>query len=355
MSEDGEIVLTVADRELRGWTSERVTVGIERCPNDFEIALTAVDPAELGPDVAQPGDGCQVTIGGDLVITGYVNRLRTGKTAEGHTITVTGRGKMQDPVDCSAEWPGGQIVNANILQIAQQLLSVYGLTVTCTAPTGPVVPQFNVMVGETAWDIIERCARWANILAYEGTDGNLILAQAGGSMHASGLEAGWNLVEWDFEASDDHCYALYSAYRLSMDLLSDLGTGGNLIGSAADPNVKRHRRKFIVSEAGAAGQNIAQARANWEATRQRGRAAVVHGTADSWRDSGGKLWTPNWQVPVTIPGRFSGTPLTISEVNFIRDKQGTVAKITAMDKSAFTPEPIALLPAIPDFDPPPAP
>jgi prophage tail gpP-like protein len=350
MSEDGQIVLTVNDRQLQGWTEERVTLGIERCPNDFDLTLTAVDPLDLGPDVAKPGDSFTLSIGDDLAATGYVNRLITRKTRDDHQITVIGRGKCQDLVDCSAEWAGGQIVNATAFQIAEKLASAYGIAVKTTAPAGPVVPQFNLTLGTTAWQIIETVCRWANVLAYEQADGSLLLASAGGEAHASGFSAGVNLLDWSVEDADDHCFSEYDAFRLAMDLLADLGTGGNLIGSATDPNVLRHRKQFIVAEAGAAGQDIAKKRALWEAQRNRGRASMVSVTADSWRDRAGKLWTPNHQAPVSIPGRYDGTLLTIAEVSFIRnDRDGTVAKLLLMAKEAFTPEPINLLPVIPDW------
>jgi hypothetical protein len=67
------------------------------------------------------------------VITGYVDRVIGTLDARQHSVTVTGRSKCQDLVDCSAEWPGGQIVGSSVLEIARKLAEPYGISVECEA------------------------------------------------------------------------------------------------------------------------------------------------------------------------------------------------------------------------------
>ena len=195
--------------------------------------------------------------------------------------------------------------------------------------------------------------RWAQLLAYEGRDGNLILAQAGADKHASGFAEGMNVQHGDTTFSMDGRFSDYNCYRLAFDSLGDLGSGGNLMGHASDPNVKRHRMKAFVAEAGALGQDICQKRAQWEATRNAGRGAQATVTADSWKDSGGTLWTPNWLAPVSLAqGKITGASWLIGQVSFLRDgEQGTRAEVMLIDKSAFLPEPVLLQPELPDLQP----
>lgn len=44
-----ELTLSIGGRQLSGWTSTRVTHGIEHCPSDFEISMTERYPGEGRP------------------------------------------------------------------------------------------------------------------------------------------------------------------------------------------------------------------------------------------------------------------------------------------------------------------
>jgi prophage tail gpP-like protein len=176
---DDEVTLTIGGQAISGWTDIRITQGIERLPSDFSVGLTERYPGELAEVISKPGSPCVVEVGQDVVITGYVDRFVPSLSAEQHSITVTGRSKCQDLVDCAAEWPGGQISGADALGIAKKLAAVYGINVQCDVQGLPVIPQFNLMLGESAFEIIERISRYSALLAYDLPTGDLQLAQVG--------------------------------------------------------------------------------------------------------------------------------------------------------------------------------
>src|SRR6187402_1176649 len=146
---DDTVTLTIGGQAISGWTDIRITQGIERLPSDFSVGLTERYPGELAEVISQPGAPCVVEVGQDVVITGYVDRFVPSLSAEQHSITVTGRSKCQDLVDCAAEWPGGQISGSDAVGIAQKLAAVYGISVQCDVQGLPVIPQFNLMLGES--------------------------------------------------------------------------------------------------------------------------------------------------------------------------------------------------------------
>jgi prophage tail gpP-like protein len=346
-----DLVLKVGGQLLSGWTEIRVTSGLERCPNDFDISLTESFPGEAKA-VFGPGAECEVLLGGDPVVTGYIDRLIYMGEAETNGVRVTGRGKCQDLVDCSADWPTLQFADATPLEIATKLSAPYGISVDAPDGPGDAVPQLNLMYGETAFEIIERVTRYAAMLAYEGYDGHLKMAEVGTAKAASGLKEGENVQRATVMFSMDERYSEIDVFIASTLPLKETGDGGNLLGVAKDPNVKRNRKHFIIAEAGAAGQDVGQRRAAWEASRRFGRGAMVKATVDSWRDVKGTLWTPNTIVPVLMPRKRILTTVEwlITEVTFLRDGPGgTRAELTVMPPEAFTPEPILLVPnAVPD-------
>lgn len=350
MPDDGDLALVVGGAQLLGWTAISVTRSIENMPSSFDISLTEKFPGDAGTFAANPGDSCQVMIGGDVVITGYVDAYMPSITAEDHTIRIQGRSKSEDFVDCSAEWPGGQISGATALGIVQKLAKPYGIDVAAKAEVGPAIPQFNLTLGETPYAISERVCRYRGLLIYDMPDGSMVLAQAGNGKMASGLVqsapgAPGNLQTCQGAWTLGDRFSNYDAWLQSVDTMVDVGTGGNLLSSQTDSGVKRHRLMDIIAEAGGGGQDVAKQRAIWELNRRIGRSLAITATVDSWRDSAGTLWTPNFSIPVQVPAiKAPAYDWLIGSVNFLRDEEGTRADLLIMPKAAFLPEPILLLP-----------
>ena len=154
----------------------------------------------------------------------------------------------------------------------------------------------------------------------------------------------------------DGRYSSVFCWMQSVDTFSDLGEGGNLIAEVNDPNVPRHRRLYVIAEAGDTDYEVAKRRAVWEVSRRYGRSAQLKLTTDSWRDASGALWEPNTLVPLFLPAlKVSNVSWLISEVSFKRDAyDGTTAEITIMPPEAFEPKPVVLMPMfsdVPDLRP----
>jgi prophage tail gpP-like protein len=347
MPDDGELTITAGGQTLKGWKNIELIQGMEICPTVFNISFTEKYSADSPKVVMVPGDECQVKIGGDLVMTGYIDRLRPMIRARAHGLAIAGRSKSADFVDCAAEWEGGQIKGNSVLEIAKKLAKPYGIGVEGEVDTGPPLPQLNLTIGETPYSIIERLARSRGLLIFDLPNGNLVLAQAGSEKMASGFTQGENILEGEAEYSMDQRFSEYKGFITGVDVLQDLGDGGNLQVTVTDPGVKRHRLRTIIAENSAMGVEQLKPRCLWEAARRAGRSNMVSVTVDSWRDSGGKLWTPNAMVDIEAPTLKlpKGTNWLIAQVVFRRNEQdGTSATIVAMPKEAFLPEPILLQP-----------
>lgn len=354
MHDDGELTLEVGQpgnvRTVSGWTEISVTRGLETCPNSFEIALTEVYPGQPTQVTMKEGDPCRVHIGGDLVMTGYIDVFNPQLTANGHEIRVTGRGKCQDLVDCSAEWPNGQISGASVLAIAQKLAAPYGITVAAApgVDVGGVIPQFNLCLGETAYEIIERICRYRGLLAYEQPDGSLLLDRVGTVMAASGFVEDVNAETSGIAWTQDQRYSEIWVVRQNTDVMHDAGDAGNLIAKVTDPGVLRNRKLIIIAEtvAQGMGNDVATLRGIWERNRRLGRSSILDLKADSWRDLAGTLWAPNMLVPVSFPTlKLDQATWCIGSVTYTRGEEGTHASVTIMPPSAFSIEPLVTLQA----------
>lgn len=352
-----ELTLKVDGKKLTGWTEIEVTRGIEQVPNTFRLIATDSSPVAKDAVMVQEGQPCTISLGADLVLTGYVDVVAPGYAAGSHAVTIQGRGKCQDLVDCSAEWKNNQISGANALEIAQKLARPYGIAAQNLGPSGPKIDQFNINLTETPGDILELVCRFAQLLYYEDPQGNLVLAQAGADKAGSGFVEGMNVQAALAVRSVAARYSTYICSTVGVNVSPLLTDNDDLYkAKAQDPNITRHRQLVTVIEGVPGSQDLAQRRATWDMNRRAGRGRAVRVTTDSWRDGKGKLWTPNTLAPVTLPRmKVKEKGLCIAEVVYrLGLNGGRTADVLLMPKEAFLPEPIVLQPVLFGLEPPPA-
>ena len=352
MPNDGELSLIVDGQRFLGWTEARITRGCERFPNDFEVALTERFPGEASMVLAKPGTACAVEIGGDRVITGCVDRYVPSISKRSHSVRIIGRGKGAALVDASPlmKDSGGQIRSSTTRAIVEKIAGEFGLSVVAKGGYGRVTEQFNLMLTETAWDAISRVVRNGQMLAYEGTDGNLILAEVGSESMSSGFREGENVesatATYAYDQRFSQYVAVYNPIETMKDVAAASGTGlnSNRRVTVTDEEITLYRPKVFVLEADKIDDDFATARMNWERNRRWGRSQAVAVTVDSWRDAAGRLWEPNTLAPVHIPSlKVRDKIWCISEVTYVRNSEGTHADLVLMPPEAFSPEPNQLL------------
>ena len=267
-------------------------------------------------------------------------------------------------VDCSAEFNGLQVSAQTTLQIAQLVAKPFNIEVASLNGPGPVIPQFNAVLTETPYQIIECITRFSALLAYESTDGNMILATAATSEMASGFAQGVNVQAASVRYSMAERFSEITVIDTAIDTIfqTDPHPAGvvglstynrivtvkesDLIKNPRGATVSRYRPHLVVTEHGSGGIDISKMRARWEIARRYGRSQAVTVVCDSWRDSAGALWAPNNLARLDLPAlKLVGRKWLISEVTFNKDAtRGTTAEITLMPPEAFQPEPILLVP-----------
>ncbi len=356
--------LTVGNQVLTGWQRVSVTRPLAGIPASFSIEVTEKYPNATDLDL-KPGQPCTVKIGGDLVLTGYVDRYASSISPSQHTIRVDGRSKSEDLVDCSAlventsagspVTPGMQVMNGSTLAIARKLAAPYGVPIQSTAGDGVDVAQFNINLGETVWDVIDRITRYSEMIVYDMPDGSLMFAKVGTESMASGFRLGENIESADIMFSMDQRFSEYEAHTMAtMALGTDAGVNSPGVGEiikdeevSAIPRADgspRFRKHYIVSEQYIMGLPLAGKRALWEKNRRWGQSFNFNVICDAWRDAKGTLWAPNMLVPVSATQtgwKLADKPWLIGTVTYTRDENGQHAHLGLWPPEAFTVEPAA--------------
>ena len=335
--------LTVAGKVHEGWTEVRLTRGIERLAADLTLAVTERRRAVGKPWVIRPGDACEVRIGGDLVITGWVDTYAPSLDATGHRVEIAVRSRTADLADCAAIVPGGRLAGLDLVQLARTLAAPFGLDAECDTDAGAPFRVVQVEQGETVFDLLERHARLRGVLLTDTPEGHVRITRAGSTKAGDALVQGANILKAGAEIGQAERFSAYIVLAQQQGVAGAAGTAAaGVRGEVRDKGIRRHRPRVIVAE-GQADPATARRRAEWDMARRRGRGSKATITVAGWRQSGGSLWQANQRVAITAPwlSLDEATEFVIGEITYTLDEGGSLAELTCMPPEAFTPEPPA--------------
>ena len=349
------VTIVVGGVAWGGWESVSISRGIETVPGTFSLSGTERYPGEVNANTVDINSGspCILMIGDDPVISGYTQVVERQLSSEQHEVRITGQSKFADLVFASGFTTQWNFSNLTLAGIANAICGPFGISVTTPNGDTDTIPNVSVIVTETGYEFLEEVCRWMTKLCFDDANGNLVLADAGTNTHASGVSEGVNVQEarsiFDLSEVPTSVAAIYQ----DTSILSDGGNSTvieqvdkalavNGTFPARADGQPRYRPLLIVSEQGQGYAQVVKRRIAWEMARRVGRSQVVTVVVDSWRDSAGVLWTPNWKLQVDLPSmKLTGTSWLITNVTYTRDENGTHAELVLMPPDAVAPMPEA--------------
>ncbi|HDR8930432.1 TPA: hypothetical protein QDA84_000425 [Burkholderia vietnamiensis] len=349
-ADEVRVLLTQDGLSLTGWKSVRITRSIEVGTSSFDLTCSA--DANTLKLVSKEGAPIKVSIGDDVVLTGYVETIETIMTPRTHDVRISGRGKLADLIDCSCRIDK---INANtkLPDLCAAIAQPYSVKVTVADDATqklldqiPVLPRQLVSITETAWEVIERYARYCGVLVYEGAAGELVISTAGTEQGDSGVALGENVEAIICTKTTLGTFSTFNAVLSAYSMGADDEGVENLpvVTVIAKSTAGRLRPTYFVSEQSATDRQFVEKRVNWMASRAYGRSRRVRVMVDNWRDADGVPWTPNINYPVSAGavGVPDGTMLLLAEVSYILNENGTHAELVFGPRQGFLPEPVAL-------------
>lgn len=335
-----QLQLLVGGRTFTGWKSVRVRRSMVRCSGDFELGVSW--EGRFGPGVPpiRVGDSCELRIDGDLVLSGYVDQLEAQIDEQRHDVTVAGRDKTADLVDCSAVRKSGQWRAQKIETIAADLAQPFGVEVVAAVDTGKALASFALQEGESVFEAIERAARLRALLLVSNASGALVITRAGQDRVDTALVLGKNVLA--MRAARD-MRDRFSSYVLKGQAPgSDKFAGpltSQIYAKATDPDVPRHRPLIIVNDAPDVAATLAE-RARWEASVRAARSTTLEAEVQGWRHASG-LWLPNSLVRVLAADLSIDDELLVTDVEYVKDEgHGTRCTLAMTRADAFTQLPL---------------
>ncbi|EOA1531847.1 phage baseplate assembly protein [Salmonella enterica subsp. enterica serovar Braenderup] len=345
---DTRVELFISGKIFSGWIGVSVRRSLEHLAGSFSLELML--PGQPVPDGIDPGQPLKLQINGVTVITGYLDTVKHKLTATSNKITITGRDKTGDLVDCSAVFKGSQWHNRTLEQIARDLCKPFGIRViwqVSDAMAAKPFATFTLQLSETVSDALTRAARHRGVLVTSNADGDLVFTQAG-NQQTDTLELGKNLLDADFT---DDWRNRYSEY-----LVKGHGGGGGHKGDAKmaallaapkgttdDKTITRYRPKVILADHKITADGAKQ-RAIREERRAVAKSERFVAGVKGWFRENGALWDVNLLTRVIAPRvNVDRRDLLICQVEFtLNAKEGEVTRLTLAPRDGF------IVPAEPD-------
>ena len=334
------VTLKVGGRLFDAWTAVSVSKGIRDVSGAFGLDY-AERTSEAGERrIIRQGEACQVLIGDALIITGWIDASNPRFDPLDRSLRVEGRDKACDLVDCSAMNRPGVWKNRTLIQIADDLVKPFGLTIEARASVGAPFKSFALQQGESVWEAMERLARFRGLLAVSTAAGGVAFIKPGQRRAGFTLRQGDNLI--GASGSDDG-RDRFSAYLIKGQSAGDDDVNGAAAAGpkaeAADVGVTRHRPLMIMAEEQATLASL-KTRAAWEASTRAAAGKSYDLTVQGWRDPSGAVWQADLLVPVVAPWIDVEGDLLIADVTFSLDEDGgSITTLNCAPPDAFQPEP----------------
>ncbi|HBP4732231.1 TPA: baseplate protein [Escherichia coli] len=335
------VTLRTDGRLFTGWTSVSVTRSIESVAGYFELGVNVPPGTDLSG--LAPGKAFTLEIGGQIVCTGYIDSRRRQMTADSMKITVAGRDKTADLIDCAAVYSGGQWKNRTLEQIARDLCAPYGVTVRwelSDKESSAVFPGFTLDHSETVYEALVRASRARGVLMTSNAAGELVFSRAA-STATDELVLGENLLTLDFEEDFRDRFSEYTVkgYACTNGAEGDDIDAKSIVsrkGTATDSDVTRYRPMIIIADSKITAKD-AQARALREQRRRLAKSITFEAEIDGWTRKDGQLWMPNLLVTIDASKyAIKTTELLVSKVNLIlNDQDGLKTRVSLSPREGF--------------------
>ncbi|CAB5645843.1 phage baseplate assembly protein [Providencia hangzhouensis] len=342
------IELKLGNTIYSGWKKLDVTRSLEDMSGQFSLGITV--KSDDSPLVLKPGQACQLAMNGQPVVTGYVDSVDVSISSDERTITLAGRDKTGDLVDCAAVHGKGQWRNVPLETIAKDLCKPFGVTVrwqVTDAAAASAFRQWQIEPGETVFDNLSRAARHRGVLMTSNAAGELVFASAGTQSVATLIlgqseRQGVKVLSLDSTLSWQERFSVYRVKGAS-------AAGGRwgetqtatqstaVYMDTKDPDITRYRPTIIIADDNMTNAK-GTARAQWEQKRAMAHATKANVTVQGWFKSSGQLWQTNEIAQLqAVAAGFVDESLLIVSVNFLLDNDGgTTTRLELMPRDGFT-------------------
>lgn len=238
------------------------------------------------------GTEVQIFANGDMVLDGFVDRRRPKIDEDSTSITIIGRSKSCDLVDCSADHDTGDFENMDPVAIGNAIADGIGARFE-TDQTLDKIDSYRLTPGSSVYSTVEQLCRDQGLTLTGLANGNVRITKAGTSRHSGGLYHPGNILsaDGDHNATNRHSKIMVRGQAAT-------GHGDDALeieGTANDSKVTRFRPHVIIHRESTT-KGFVKGRAATRRDRAAGNALRSDVEVQGFRDDAGTLYEPGFLI-----------------------------------------------------------
>lgn len=334
------------------FTDVSVFKSLETASGDFRFAASNVGRNFSGTQKTFPfnkGDECVIRVNSQKLITGYINEVSGTYSGDDFSMSVYGRDKTQDLIDCTIKGNLDLKSPVSLKTIIERILSLNGID-DILVIENDATSQFSkselvgiANKGENAFQVIERCCRKKQVLLTTDEDGDIVLTRAGTTHYPVLLKNEYkatdnNIIEASFSDSDSERYYLYLVYTQG-NLFSGITDAGikSKKGQAIDSNIRNTRVLELNSNLSTDVQTNRD-RAIWESNIRRARGFQYNCKVRGYflDPLGNTILQPNRVVTVRDDMFGINADLLIKSCTYTKSNEGSFTNLELVNKDSYT-------------------
>lgn len=336
---DNQMFISANDKLVTGWTTVKVTQAIDKLAPQFSFSCVNRDDYA---DFIKPQEPTMIYLDGDKVLTGYTDKVALSHSTDGFTVSVTGRSRTGDLIDCSSVNSPGSWKNTSLVRICEDLCKPFSIKIIDNTRAVTKVPAFAIDTGESVFESLMRICGAFSIYPISNEDGDIVLMGGSPPEADDALVSGKNIVSITHGIDYTERFSKYVVKGQTSVSGGFSESTVSIHGEASDAGVSRHRPLQLRAD-DQMTNDLAKRMALWEAQVRMGKSREYSVIVPEWRQSNGVLWKPYMLVPIQVPRMQIDTKLLITQVSFSYDSSGRFTEISVADPIAFTAEPKPLV------------
>jgi prophage tail gpP-like protein len=329
-------VLEVNDKKFEDWESVWVEKHRADSFTHFRFTATERDPIfgvknsfPLAEKLQfKPGDKCKITLAGVQVIDGIIETRQVAYDAHQHGVMLIGKSVTAWAARSSVDSKTGNFDKKNIMQVAQEVLSPYGIGLKIIGAVNMTpFTKLQCEPGERVWDFLERIARPRGVILGSDAFGNFILQGQHSDPGGAELIEGRNIKSCQCTINHSQSYFNYDATAQK----AGEGTDASEQHATVKGTVTQVPSKLITPvpqpvETSAEVQQHAQTTKVW------GDDSVLNAiiTVQGWLADDQHLWEENKEYFVRSPMAMLNQTLKTFSVTLTQDNQNGTQTILNM-------------------------
>ena len=332
MSISPAVNLKIDSSSYSGWQTAEISKHIEAISSSFQLSIADIASQDLSRFPISINSKAVLNIEDRTVISGFVDSVDVSYSKDTSSVLIAGRDNTANLVDCSVVLGRDEFLEQSLQQIADALCNPLGVPVKASLPVK--IPRFKINPGETAFEALDRAAKYQGVLLRPDGLGNLVTAKIGEEVTRSALIEGRNILSASLSLNGSDRYSDYIVKAQNLDQDEP-----NIEETAKD-RLGRYRPLLIVSGT-QIDRSAARMLAEWEAAVRAARSFSLTIETPDWRDAKGELWEVGSLVRVVSQRLSIDASLLIKSLRFTKSlDQGTLTSLELTLPGAYLPRPV---------------